>query len=135
MKKRNYFSWTDEKRTELKARVNELLKVNYTKDKALKRVAEEFGVSASSCLGAYNYTPKRIILNEVNPEDLVPRKTPETQSRSWAPIEVSNKDIRTNNLSIGIHNDLNNECLLLKVNESVTIIKVGEILITLESSK
>jgi hypothetical protein len=135
MSKRKYFSWTDEKRTELKTRVNELLKVNYTKDKALKRVAKEFGVSASSCLGAYNYTPKRIILNEVNPEDLVPRKTPETQSKSLAPIEVSNKDIRTSNLSIGIHNDLNNECLLLKVNDSVTIIKVGEILITLESSK
>lgn len=131
MKKRKYFSWKDEKRTELKARVNELIKVHYTKDKALKKAAEEFGVSASSCLGAYHYTPKRIILTEVNPEDLLPRKKAEIS----APVQVNKADLRTNNLSIGVHNDINNECFLLKVNESVTIIKVGEILITIESSK
>jgi hypothetical protein len=135
MSKRKYFSWTDEKRTELKARVNELLKVNYTKDKALRKVAKEFGVSASSCLGAYNYVPKRIILNEVNPEDLVPRKDRLMQGKLKTLTELKEIASKTNNLSIGIHNDLNNECLLLKVNDSVTIIKVGEILITLESSK
>lgn len=135
MTKRKYFSWTDEKRAELKARVNELLKVHYTKDKALKKAAKEFGVSASSCLGAYNYTPKRIILNEVNPEDLAPRNGRILQGKLKTLTEQKEIASKNNNLNIGIHNDINNECFLLKVNESITIIKVGEILITVESSK
>jgi hypothetical protein len=71
MTKRKYFSWTDEKRAELREFID-------THEKALpqamKEAAELFGVSVGSCNGAYTYEPKKPIVTEVNPSDLEPRE-------------------------------------------------------------
>jgi len=71
MTKRKYFSWTDEKRAELKEFIN-------THDKklpeAMKEAAVLFGVSIGSCYGAYRYEPQRPIVTEVDPSDLEPRE-------------------------------------------------------------
>jgi len=71
MSKRKYFSWTDELRAELREYVDTHKK---NKTEALKEAAEVFGVSLSSCNGAYAYEPKRPIVTEVDPEDLEPRE-------------------------------------------------------------
>lgn len=71
MTKRKYFSWTDEKRAELREFID-------THEKALpqamKEAAELFGVSVGSCNGAYTYEPKKPIVTEVDPSDLEPRE-------------------------------------------------------------
>ena len=71
MTKRKYFSWTDEKRAELREFIDTHEK---PKKEALLEAAELFGVSIASCEGAYNYEPKKPIVTEVDPSDLEPRE-------------------------------------------------------------
>ena len=71
MTKRKYFSWTDEKRAELREFVNAHSDIR----EAFKEAAVLFGVSEQSCVGAYKYEPKRLIVTEVDPSELEPRKT------------------------------------------------------------
>jgi hypothetical protein len=59
MNKRKYFSWTDEKRAELREFVDTH---EQPKNEALIEAAELFGVSIGSCHGAYNYEPKKPIV-------------------------------------------------------------------------
>ena len=35
-------------------------------------------------------------------------------------------------LKIDIHNDVNDECLVIHVNDSVTVLKLGDVIVTLE---
>ena len=71
MTKRKYFSWTDEKRAELREFVNGHSDIR----EAFKEAAVLFGVSEQSCISAYKYEPKRLIVTEVDPSELEPRKT------------------------------------------------------------
>ena len=71
MTKRKYFSWTDEKRAELREFVNAHSDIR----EAFKEAAVLFGVSEQSCISAYKYEPKRLIVTEVDPSELEPRKT------------------------------------------------------------
>lgn len=151
MSKRKYFSWTDEKRAELREFVNAF----EDPKTAFKHAAQLFSVSEQSCIGAYHYEPKKPIVIEVDPADLEPRKERTMQGRA-----VTLKDLRdmasgktvtentmkeetekqtivpvaakTWKLKMDIHNDVNNECLVIHVNDSVSILKVGDIIVTLE---
>ena len=134
MTKRKYFSWTDEKRAELREFVNGHSDIN----EGLRQAALLFGVSRESCAGAYKYEPKRSIVAEVDPSELEPRKERVMPTRKTK--EVSTEDAilpitatvtETPKLKINVHNDLNNECLVINASETVTILKVGDIIITL----
>lgn len=136
MNKRKYFSWTDEKRTELRAFVNAF----EDPKTAFKHAAELFGVSENSCMGAYHYEPKKPIIIEVDPEDLEPRKERVMTSRKAKEVSVEKPEqvvieapvAKTWKLKMDIHNDVNNDCLVIHVNDSVTVLKVGDIIVTLE---
>lgn len=147
MSKRKYFSWTDEKREELKEFVNAHSDIKV----AFKEAAVLFGVSEPSCIGAYNYQPKNPIVLEVDPADLEPRKERTMQGRAVTLKDLramaSGKTITENTmkeetvvsvanktwkLKIDIHNDVNNECLVIHVNDSVTVLKLGDVIVTLE---
>ena len=134
MTKRKYFSWTDEKRAELREFVNGHSDIN----EGLRQAALLFGVSRESCAGAYKYEPKRSIVAEVDPSELEPRKERVMPTRKTK--EVSTEDAilpitatvtETPKLKINVHNDLNNECLVINASETVTVLKVGDIIITL----
>lgn len=154
MSKRKYFSWTDEKREELREYIDahEDIKV------AFKEAALLFGVSEGSCYGAYKYEPKKPIVVEVDPKDLEPRKERTMQGRAVTLSDlrkmasgnavkevfeqedpksqfvdaVKESSAKTYKLKIDIHNDINNDCLVIYVNDSVTVLKVGDIILTLE---
>jgi hypothetical protein len=135
MTKRKYFSWTDEKREELREYIDahEDIKV------AFKEAALLFGVSEGSCYGAYKYEPKKPIVIEVDPEDLEPRKERVMTNRKTKEVsikqlmeELKEPNTKTYKLKIDIHNDVNDECLVIHVNDSVTVIKVGDVILTLE---
>lgn len=136
MNKRKYFSWTDEKRAELRAFVNAFDDIKT----AFKHAAELFGVSENSCMGAYHYEPKKPIVIEVDPEDLEPRKERAMKGRKVKEVSVEKPEqvvidapvAKTWKLKMDIHNDVNNECLVIHVNDSVSILKVGDIIVTLE---
>lgn len=151
MSRRKYFSWTDEKRAELREFVNSQPDIK----QAFKDAAVLFSVSENSCIGAYNYVPKKSITTEVDPEDLEPRKERVMQGRA-----VTLKDLRemasgrtvtesimqeetekhtvapvvtkTWKMKIDVHNDINNDCLVIHINDSVTVLKIGDIIVTLE---
>lgn len=134
MTKRKYFSWTDEKREELREYINTHPDIK----QAFKEAAVLFGVSENSCIGAYHYKPKKPIVIEVDPEDLEPRKERVMKGRKVK--EVSIKELiaevtpvvtETPKLKINVHNDLNNDCLVISVSDSVTVLKVGDIIVTL----
>lgn len=134
MNKRKYFSWTDEKRTELREFINGQPDIK----EAFKEAAVLFGVSENSCMGAYHYEPKKPIVIEVDPEDLEPRKERVMKGRKRK--EVSVEEVlpvvtptitETAKLKINVHNDLNNDCLVISVSDSVTVLKVGDIIVTL----
>ena len=136
MNKRKYFSWTDEKRAELREFVDTH---EQPKNEALIEAAELFGVSIGSCHGAYNYEPKKPIVVEVDPEDLEPRKERVMTNRKVKEVsikqlmeELKEPNTKTYKLKIDIHNDVNNECLVIHVNDSVTVLKIGEVIVTLE---
>jgi hypothetical protein len=136
MTKRKYFSWTDEKRAELREFVDTH---EQPKNEALIEAAELFGVSIGSCHGAYNYEPKKPIIIEVDPEDLEPRKERVMTNRKTKEVsikqlmeELKEPNTKTYKLKIDIHNDVNDECLVIHVNDSVTVIKVGDVILTLE---
>ena len=136
MTKRKYFSWTDEKRAELREFVDTH---EQPKNEALIEAAELFGVSIGSCHGAYNYEPKKPIVIEVDPEDLEPRKERVMTNRKTKEVsikqlmeELKEPNTKTYKLKIDIHNDVNDECLVIHVNDSVTVIKVGDVILTLE---
>ena len=136
MTKRKYFSWTDEKRAELREFVDTH---EQPKNEALIEAAELFGVSIGSCHGAYNYEPKKPIVIEVDPEDLEPRKERVMTNRKTKEVsikqlmeELKEPSTKTYKLKIDIHNDVNDECLVIHVNDSVTVIKVGDVILTLE---
>lgn len=135
MTKRKYFSWTDEKREELREYINTHPDIK----QAFKEAAVLFGVSENSCIGAYHYKPKKPIVIEVDPEDLEPRKERVMKGRKVKEVsikeliaEVSEPVAKTWKLKMDIHNDVNNDCLVIHVNDSVTILKVGDIIVTLE---
>lgn len=135
MTKRKYFSWTDEKREELREYINTHPDIK----QAFKEAAVLFGVSENSCIGAYHYKPKKPIVIEVDPEDLEPRKERVMKGRKVKEVsikeliaEVTEPVAKTWKLKMDIHNDVNNECLVIHVNDSVTILKVGDIIVTLE---
>lgn len=71
MTKRKYFSWTDEKRAELREFVDSC---GLPFPKAIKEAAKNFGLSVGSCQGAYGYEPQKPIVTEVDPSDLEPRE-------------------------------------------------------------
>ncbi len=71
MSRKTYFSWTDEKRAELRELVNGYSDIR----EGFKEAAVLFGVSEQSCIGAYSYEPKKPIIVEVDPSELEPRKT------------------------------------------------------------
>ena len=71
MIKRKYFSWTDEKRAELREFVDSC---GLPFPKAIKEAAKSFGLSVGSCQGAYAYEPQKPIVTEVNSSDLEPRE-------------------------------------------------------------
>ena len=136
MNKRKYFSWTDEKRAELREFVDTH---EQPKNEALIEAAELFGVSIGSCHGAYNYEPKKPIVVEVDPEDLEPRKERVMTNRKVKEVsikqlmeELKEPDTKTYKLKIDIHNDVNDECLVIHVNDSVTVLKLGDVIVTLE---
>ena len=136
MTKRKYFPWTDEKRAELREFVDTH---EQPKNEALIEAAELFGVSIGSCHGAYNYEPKKPIVIEVDPEDLEPRKERVMTNRKTKEVsikqlmeELKEPNTKTYKLKIDIHNDVNDECLVIHVNDSVTVIKVGDVILTLE---
>lgn len=136
MNKRKYFSWTDEKRAELREFVDTH---EQPKNEALIEAAELFGVSIGSCHGAYNYEPKKPIVVEVDPEDLEPRKERVMTNRKIKEVsikqlmeELKEPNTKTYKLKIDIHNDVNDECLVIHVNDSVTVLKIGEVIVTLE---
>lgn len=136
MNKRKYFSWTDEKRAELREFVDTH---EQPKNEALIEAAELFGVSIGSCHGAYNYEPKKPIVVEVDPEDLEPRKERVMTNRKVKEVsikqlmeELKEPNTKTYKLKIDIHNDVNNECLVIHVNDSVTVLKLGDVIVTLE---
>jgi hypothetical protein len=136
MSRTKYFSWTDEKRAELREFVDTH---EQPKNEALIEAAELFGVSIGSCHGAYNYEPKKPIVVEVDPEDLEPRKERAMTNRKTKEVsikqlmeELKEPNTKTYKLKIDIHNDVNNECLVIHVNDSVTILKIGEVIVTLE---
>ena len=136
MNKRKYFSWTDEKRAELREFVDTH---EQPKNEALIEAAELFGVSIGSCHGAYNYEPKKPIVVEVDPEDLEPRKERVMTNRKVKEVsikqlmeELKEPNTKTYKLKIDIHNDVNDECLVIHVNDSVTVLKIGEVIVTLE---
>jgi hypothetical protein len=136
MNKRKYFSWTDEKRAELREFVDTH---EQPKNEALIEAAELFGVSIGSCHGAYNYEPKKPIVVEVDPEDLEPRKERVMTNRKTKEVsikqlmeELKEPNTKTYKLKIDIHNDVNNECLVIHVNDSVTVLKLGDVIVTLE---
>lgn len=134
MTKRKYFSWTDEKREELREYIDahEDIKV------AFKEAALLFGVSEGSCYGAYKYEPKKPIVTEVDPSELEPRKDRVMDIRKRdvsikeLMTEVKEDSRKTNKLKIDIHNDINNDCLVINVNDSVTVLKIGNVIVTLE---
>jgi hypothetical protein len=134
MTKRKYFSWTDEKREELREYIDahEDIKV------AFKEAALLFGVSEGSCYGAYKYEPKKPIVTEVDPSELEPRKDRVMDIRKRdvsikeLMTEVKEASTKTNKLKIDIHNDINNDCLVINVNDSVTVLKIGNVIVTLE---
>lgn len=154
MSKRKYFSWTDEKRAELREYVNTHLDIK----QAFKEAAVAFGVSEQSCIGAYNYEPKRSIVTEVDPSELEPRKERAMQGRavtlsdlrrmaSGNAVEevfeqadpksqfvdaVKESLAKTWKLKINIYNDINGDCQVIHVNSSVTVLKIGDIIVTLE---
>jgi hypothetical protein len=136
MNKRKYFSWTDEKRAELREFVDTH---EQPKNEALIEAAELFGVSIGSCHGAYNYEPKKPIVVEVDPEDLEPRKERVMTNRKVKEVsikqlmeELKEPNTKTYKLKIDIHNDVNDECLVIHVNDSVTVLKLGDVIVTLE---
>ena len=136
MNKRKYFSWTDEKRAELREFVDTH---EQPKNEALIEAAELFGVSIGSCHGAYNYEPKKPIVVEVDPEDLEPRKERVMTNRKVKEVsikqlmeELKEPNTKTYKLKIDIHNDVNDECLVIHVNDSVTVLKLGDVKVTLE---
>ena len=136
MTKRKYFSWTDEKRAELREFVDTH---EQPKNEALIEAAELFGVSIGSCHGAYNYEPKKPIVIEVDPEDLEPRKERVMTNRKTKEVsikqlmeELKEPNTKTYKLKIDIHNDVNDECLVIHVNDSVTVLKLGDVIVTLE---
>ena len=136
MNKRKYFSWTDEKRDELREFVNAHSDIK----EAFKEAAILFGVSEQSCVGAYNYQPKKPIVIEVDPEDLEPRKERGVTNRKTKEVSVEKPEqvvidklvAKTWKLKVDIHNDMNNECLVIHVNDSDSILKIGDIIVTLE---
>ena len=135
MNKRKYFSWTDEKRDELREFVNAHSDIK----EAFKEAAILFGVSEQSCVGAYNYQPKKPIVIEVDPEDLEPRKERVMTNRKVKEVsikqlmeELKEPNTKTYKLKIDIHNDVNDECLVIHVNDSVTVLKLGDVIVTLE---
>ena len=139
MSKRKYFSWTDEKRGELRGYID----AHEDRMVAFKEAAVLFGVSTGSCYTAYKYKPKRIIVNEVDPSELESRKERVMDTRTRKPslneeakeahaIAEAMANARSYGLKIDIHNDINNECLVIHVNDSVTVLKVGDIIVTLE---
>jgi hypothetical protein len=86
MIKRKYFSWTDEKRAELREYVDTHEK---PKKEAMFEAAELFGVSISSCYCAYNYEPKKPIVTEVDPADLEPRESRIIKTKSKVKMETT----------------------------------------------
>ena len=136
MSRTKYFSWTDEKRAELREFVDTH---EQPKNEALIEAAELFGVSIGSCHGAYNYEPKKPIVVEVDPEDLEQRKERVMTNRKTKEVsikqlmeELKEPNTKTYKLKIDIHNDVNNECLVIHVNDSVTVLKLGDVIVTLE---
>ncbi len=117
-----------------------------------------FGVSEGSCYGAYKYEPKKPIVTEVDPSELEPRKERTMQGRAVTLSDlrkmasgnavkevfkqedpqsqfvdaVKESSAKTYKLKIDIHNDVNDECLVIHVNDSVTVLKLGDVIVTLE---
>jgi hypothetical protein len=134
MNKRKYFSWTDEKREELRNFVDNLLKAGVTKAAAFESAGLKFGVSSSSCMGGYEYKPKTSIVTEVDPEDLEARKQRAAREKLKTLTELKQiSSTSKKSLKIDIHNDINNQALVINLNKDITIIKVGDILVSIQN--
>ena len=137
MNKRKYFSWTDEKREELRKYVNNLTENGVTKAAAFESASVKFGVSAASCMGGYEYKPKTSIVTEVDPDELEARKQRAAREKlkTLSKLkEIAAKESAPSKpgLKIDIHNDINNEALIINLSKDITILKVGDIIITIQ---
>lgn len=132
MNKRKYFSWTDEKREELRKYVDSLIKLGITKASAFEKASAKFGVSAASCMGGYEYKPKTNIVIEVDPDEVEERKQREAREKLKILRELKESAPKKPSLKIDIHNDINNEALIINMNKGITILKIGDIIITIE---
>jgi hypothetical protein len=112
--KAKYISWTDQERELVRHFVDVALKAGKSKGDAFEFASKKLGRSANACYGAYNYVPK----SKNTAEESIPEEVTETV------IEQP--------LNVKIHNDKHNQCVLIKVNDSVTILKIGEVIVTLE---
>ena len=132
MSKRKYFSWTDEKREELRKYVDSLIKLGITKASAFEKASAKFGVSAASCMGGYEYKPKTNIVTEVDPDEVEARKQREAREKLKTLRELKESAPSKPGLKIDIHNDINNEALIINLSKGITILKVGDIIITIQ---
>lgn len=137
MNKRKYFSWTDDKREELRKYVDSLVNLGVTKASAFEKASAKFGVSAASCMGGYEYKPKTNIVTEVDPDEVEARKQREAREKLKTLRELKESATKESapskpGLKIDIHNDINNEALIINLSKGITILKVGDIIITIQ---
>ena len=60
------------------------------------------------------------------------RKAKEVSVEKPEQVVIDKLVAKTWKLKVDIHNDMNNECLVIHVNDSVSILKIGDIIVTLE---
>jgi hypothetical protein len=113
-----YISWTDQERELVRHFVDVAVKAGKSKGDAFEFASKKLGRSANACYGAYHYVPK----SKNTAEESIPEEVTETI------IEQPKEET----LNVKIHNDKHNQCVLIKVNDSVTILKIGEVIVTLE---
>jgi hypothetical protein len=120
--KTKYVPWTDKERELVRHLIDVAVSQGKNKGEAAEFASKKLGRSATACLGAYYYIPVKKDLPQVEEQE------EEVIEEVVTPVV----EPQEKTLKLTVHNDVNNECLTIKVNDSVTILKIGDIIVTLE---
>ena len=113
--KAKYVPWSDKERELLRHLVDVAISQGKTKTEAFGFASKKLGRGVQACIGAYAYVPK------------TPSKVEEEQVE-----EVVEEQAPAPQLKINIYNDVTQKAIVINVNDSVTVLKIGEVIVTLE---
>lgn len=114
--KAKYVPWSDKERELLRHLVNVAISQGKNKTEAFTFASKKLGRGIQACIGAYAYVPKTASKIE---EELIE--------------QVIEEQVPLPQLKINLYNDIALEkAIIINVNELITVLKIGDVIVTLE---